>query len=167
MARPQNILIVDDEIRLTESLSILLKAKNYTVCTANSGQEGLALVAENRFDLAILDVHLNDMLGTELMAVIKERAPDTVIVLITGDANLDSALAALKCGAYDYLKKPFEIEALLHTVENALTQRALEREKDTINEQLSLVGKKIPPSGAKQSGHHLYFGCYRLFHVFE
>lgn len=142
MQRSPKILVVDDERRLSESLSYLLTAKNYTVTMATGGREGLALVSKHDFDLAILDVHLKDMLGTEIMGAIKTRGSDTVVIIITADANLDSALAALKCGAYDYMRKPFEFEELLHTVENALNQKALEREKQQINEKLYLSEKK-------------------------
>jgi len=142
MQGPQKILVVDDETRLSESLSFLLKAKNYQVSTAISGQEGMALVTEKEYDLVILDVHLQDMLGTDLMKVLKRRCPETIVILITGDANLESALAALKSGAYDYLRKPFEVEELLHTIENALNQKSLESEKKAINEKLYLSEKK-------------------------
>ncbi|MBC2709662.1 MAG: response regulator [Desulfosarcina sp.] len=142
MWRSPKILIVDDELRMCESLEYLLKTKDYEVETVNCGQDALALIAKNTFDLAVLDVHLPDMMGTEIMDEVKTRSPDTTVIVITGDANLDSALAALKCGAYDYLRKPFEFEELLRTVENALNQRALKREKDKINEKLDLSDKK-------------------------
>ena len=136
MWRTPKILVVDDEIRICESLAYLLKSKDYEVTTATCGRDALALVDQNAFDMAVLDVHLTDILGTELMEKIKARHPDTSIIVITGDANLDSALAALRCGAYDYLRKPFEFEEFLRTVENALNQKALKHEKDKINHKL-------------------------------
>ena len=136
MWRSPKILIVDDELRICESLAYLLKTKDYDVTTATCGQDALALIAENAFDLAVLDVHLPDMLGTDLMEKIKERNRDISVIVITGDANLDSAVAALRCGAYDYLRKPFEFEEFLKTVENALNQKALKREKNKINHKL-------------------------------
>ncbi len=144
LSKPQSpeILIVDDERRMCDSLAYLLKAKDYEVATANCGRDALALLTEKRFDLAVLDVHLPDMLGTEIMDTIRVGSPDTIVIVITGDANLDSALAALKCVAYDYLRKPFEFEELLRTIENALNQSALKREKDKINEKLYLSEKK-------------------------
>ena len=136
MWRTPKILVVDDEIRICESLAYLLKSKEYEVTTATCGRDALALVDQNAFDMAVLDVHLTDIFGTELMEKIKARHPDTSIIVITGDANLDSALAALRCGAYDYLRKPFEFEEFLRTVENALNQKALKHEKDKINHKL-------------------------------
>lgn len=136
------ILIIDDEPRLRESLALLLEANQYDVKTASCSQDALTLLAKDRFDLAILDIHLPDKLGTEIMDDVKARSPDCIVIFITGDANIDSALAALKCGAYDYLRKPFEFEELQKTVENALYQKALQNEKEQINKQLFLSEKK-------------------------
>jgi two-component system, cell cycle sensor histidine kinase and response regulator CckA len=136
MLRSPKILIVDDELRICESLAYLLESKDYKVKTAACGQDALALADENAFDLAILDVHLPDILGVDLIQAVKTRRPDISVIVITGDADLDSALAALKCGAYDYLRKPFEFEEFLKTVENAINQNKLRREKDTINHKL-------------------------------
>jgi PAS domain S-box-containing protein len=136
MWRTPKILVVDDEIRICQSLAYLLKSKDYEVTTATCGRDAMALIDQNAFDLAVLDVHLTDILGTELMEKIKARHPDTSIIVITGDANLDSALAALRCGAYDYLRKPFEFEEFLRTVENAINQKTLKQEKDKINHKL-------------------------------
>ncbi len=136
MWRSPKIIVVDDEIRICESLAYLLKSKDYEVTTAACGQDALARVGENAFDLAVLDIHLPDIIGTQLIEKIKARNPDISVIVITGDANLDSALASLRCGAYDYLRKPFEFEEFLRTVENALNQKALKREKDKINHEL-------------------------------
>ena len=130
------LLIVDDETKYCDSLALLLTARDYDIVTANCGRDALAALVETRFDLAVLDVHLPDMLGTEIMERLKAIRPDTMVIVITGDANLDSALAALRCGAYDYLRKPFEIEELIQTVDNALSQKYLRLEKDAINERL-------------------------------
>ena len=138
----KKVLIVDDEPRFCESLRLLFNANKYEVVTANCGQDALTLLAQDTFDLAIIDVHLPDKLGTEIMDDVKARSPDSIVIFISGDANIDSALAALKCGAYDYLRKPFEFEELQKTVENALHQKTLQWEKEQINKQLFLSEKK-------------------------
>lgn len=143
MWRSPRILVVDDERRVCESLAYLLKTRDYEVATAGCGQEALALLAAQTFDMAILDVHLPDMISTAIMAKIKAHSPGTSVIVITADADLEPALAALKCGAYDYLRKPFEFEELLNTVENALNQQALMREKDKINDKLFISEKKF------------------------
>ena len=89
MWRSPKIIVVDDEIRICDSLAYLLKSKDYEVTTAACGQDALARVGENAFDLAVLDIHLPDIFGTELIEKIKARNPDISVIVITGDANLD------------------------------------------------------------------------------
>ena len=137
-----NILMVDDERQLCDSLACLLRAKNYAVETANNGSEAIALLSRNTFDLAILDLHLPDMLGVDIISEIKSQSKDTEVVIITGEADIESALASLKNGAYDYLRKPFEFEELLNTAEHAIEQKLLKQEKNRITEQLTLSEKK-------------------------
>ncbi|WP_319410150.1 response regulator [uncultured Desulfosarcina sp.] len=136
------ILIVDDELRMCASLEALLKSNEYEISTANCGRAALVLLNNLVFDLAILDVHLSDLTGHAILNHIRSHCPDTPVIVITGDADLDSALSALRSGAYDYLRKPFEFDELLKTVENALAQRALKREKETLDRELNLSEEK-------------------------
>ncbi len=138
MSRMPKILIVDDEPRMCESLKYLLSTQDYEIFTALSGQEATGHLTRHVFDIALLDIQLPDMDGHQLMDHINSRASETSVIVITGNANLDSAVAALRRGAYDYLRKPFEFDELLKTVENALNQKRLKREKETIHEKLNL-----------------------------
>ena len=124
------------------SLEALLKRNDYEISTANCGHAAMALLTNMVFDLAILDVNLPDMMGHAILNHIQSQSPDTPVIVITGDADLDSALSALRSGAYDYLRKPFEFDELLKTVENALAQRALKREKETLDRELNLSEEK-------------------------
>ena len=142
MQQSPKILIVEDELRMSESLELLLKHHGYEVTAAGCGKDALALIAENEFDLAVLDIHLPDMMGTDLIEKFKSQIQDISVIVITGDANLESALVSLRCGAYDYLRKPFEFEEFLRTVENALNQKALKRENDRINKKLNISEEK-------------------------
>ncbi len=136
------ILIVDDEPRMCESLKLLLTEQGYEIATANSGREALELVSRDSFDLALLDMVIPDMDGHQLMDHICTQKPDIYIIIITGHASVESAVIALKKGAYDYLRKPFEYEELLKTVQNALTQKRLKTEKDLINGKLELTEER-------------------------
>ena len=122
------ILIVDDEPRMCESLKVLLSGQAYEVQTAQSGREALGRLSENRFDVAVLDVYMPDMTGHELMERILHEDRSTLVIMITGNASVDSAVTALKRGAYDFIKKPFEFDELLKTVQNALEQRRLQHQ---------------------------------------
>jgi two-component system, cell cycle sensor histidine kinase and response regulator CckA len=138
MSFPAKILIVDDEPRIRDSLKLLLDEQGYDVYTVSSGQEAKDILSVYQFDLALLDMVIPDMNGHQLMEHIYETSPDTVVVIITGHASLDSAIGALRRGAYDYLRKPFEFEELLKTVQNALDQKKLKNEKEIINGKLTL-----------------------------
>ncbi len=138
MRANSKILIVDDEPRFCESLGLLLSTQGYQISTATSGGEAQKLFANQQFDLALLDLVIPDMDGHQLMEYINRHFPDTMIVIITGNASLDSAVSALKKGAYDYLRKPFEYEELLATVQNALNQKKLKKEKEFINGKLEI-----------------------------
>ena len=136
------ILIVDDEPRMCESLRLLLSGRGYEISTANSGKEAMALMADQQFDLALLDIVIPDMDGHQLMDHISSTSPETLVVVITGHASLDSAVNALRRGAYDYLRKPFEYEELLKTVQNALDQKQLRCEKEIINGKLEVTEER-------------------------
>lgn len=118
-----NILIVDDEPRMCTSLKSLLSDQNYNVFTAKSGQEALDFLPRERLDIVILDIVMPELDGYKVMDQIKRQSPETMVILMTGYASVGSALEALKGGAYDYLRKPFENGELLKTVGNALSQK--------------------------------------------
>jgi len=139
---PPKILIVDDEPRMCKSLHLLLSSCAYNVHTALSGMEALELVRETTYDIAVLDLFLPDMSGTELMGYIKQNGPETSVIIMTGNASVESAISALRKGAYDYLKKPFEIDQLKKIIENALQKRRLELDKAEINHKLTVSEEK-------------------------
>jgi two-component system cell cycle sensor histidine kinase/response regulator CckA len=136
MAFTPKILIIDDERRMCESLQILFGKEGYDVSTAGSGEEARKILLNRRFDVALVDMVIPDTDGHQLMDLIKEKNPDTDVIVITGNESLDFAIGALKRGAYDYVRKPFEFEELLTTVENALKQKKLKRENELIHGKL-------------------------------
>jgi DNA-binding NtrC family response regulator len=114
------VFIVDDEKRMCDSLKVLLEHRGFDVAVATSGKEALNQIARKDFDLFLLDICIPDLDGFYLMERIFSRSPQAPVVMMTGDASVDSAIKALKKGAYDYLKKPFEPEDLEKTIKNAL-----------------------------------------------
>ena len=133
------ILVVDDEPRICESLKYLLSSQeNYEIFTANSGQAALELFSQYEFDVVLLDIVMPDISGHQLMDHINSLHQDIHVIVITGNASLDSAVSALRKGAYDYIRKPFEYDELLITVQNAVNQKKLKSEKKIINGKLEL-----------------------------
>ncbi|MCF6249320.1 MAG: response regulator [Desulfobacula sp.] len=132
------ILIVDDEARICGSLTSLLSQQGYEIHTAKTGCEAKSLIGKIQFDIALLDQMLPDMHGHELIKEIKKKSPDAEAIIMTGNASINSAIAALRKGAYDYLRKPFEVEELTHTIKNALSQKQLKRENKKVLNQLAV-----------------------------
>ncbi len=130
MSYTPKILIVDDEPRMCTSLEMLLSHYGYEIHTSNSGKEAVEYLSKNNFDLVLLDMVMPDMDGRQVMDHIKGQSPETLIIVITGHASVESAVGALRNKAYDYLRKPFEHEELLKTVENALEQKRLNSEHE-------------------------------------
>ncbi len=123
---PPRVLLVDDEPRILSSLSELFKKCDYHLATAECGHEAIEQMNKEQFDLVILDMRLPDMSGHEVMDFINASNMDTDVIVISGNNDIDSAIGALKRGAFDYLRKPYAREELIKTVDNALKQRALE-----------------------------------------
>ncbi len=138
MHQSPKVLIVDDEPRMCESLSMLLAKNDYDIRTATSGSEAMGWMTKEAFDAAILDIMLPDMSGHQLMEYLKDRFPEIYVIMITGNASLDSALQALRQGAFDYLKKPFEFAQLVNTLSNALSQKKLREENIVMNGKLAV-----------------------------
>lgn len=127
--RPRaRILAVDDEENMLHFLSKLLAGEGYGVETARTGREALEKGKEADFELAILDVKLPDMDGLAVLKAFKEMASETTAVMITAYGSIESAVEAMKAGAYDYLVKPFRAEEILKAVEKALEERRLRKE---------------------------------------
>ncbi len=124
----KNILIVDDEKLLRWSLTTELKEMGFNVFSHELADDGLKTVKENTIDVCILDIKLPDYSGIELLRKIKALQPDTYVIMITAFAEIETAIEALKLGAYDYLIKPFNLEKLKHLIKKALETHELKKE---------------------------------------
>ena len=137
MVYTPRILIVDDEPHICRSLQTLLEREGYAIHTGGSGSAARDLLATQAFDLLLLDMGLPDCDGLDIIGHVVSRGLELHIIVITGNASIDSAVTALRQGAYDYLKKPFAYDELLKRVSNALRQSQLAREKQHINARLA------------------------------
>jgi PAS domain S-box-containing protein len=127
--RPEQILVVDDEQRIVENIRLCLKREGFQTAGAYDGNGAVEIFEQGKFDLVLLDVSMPGMNGYEVMERLLSMDKDVLIIIITGYASVESAIRALKIGAWDYLKKPFEYADLIKTVNNALSQKRLITEK--------------------------------------
>jgi two-component system cell cycle sensor histidine kinase/response regulator CckA len=142
MSYVPKVLIVDDEARMCESLSILLSRQGYETCEGHSGKEAMAYLEQDTFDIVLLDIVMPDMSGHQIMDYISNRKEDTLVIFMTGHASVDSAVESLRRGAYDYLTKPFDFEQLLKRIKNAADQIRLKKEHALVSGQLELTEKR-------------------------
>ncbi len=125
MTEHPSILIVDDDEGIRRTLELILARKNYRVHTAADGKAACALAQQHEFNLALLDIRLPDMSGTDVLLQLKTQQPDLQALILTGNATLESAIQALANGAYHYFIKPVNPDELLVTLEKALDKQRL------------------------------------------
>ncbi len=142
MIKNSKILIVDDEPRLRNSLKTLLCTQSYEVKTCNSGDEALKYLTNDEFDLVLMDIFMEDMNGFQVIEKIKNKKINIPVIIMTGNSSTELAVKALRMGAIDYLKKPFETEELFSSVKNFLTQQILKKEKQLMLRKLKESEKK-------------------------
>jgi signal transduction histidine kinase len=135
MADP-TVLVVDDDASLAENIAEIVETLEVGVRMVSTGREALAAIHDGRFDLALVDVRLPDQDGTALASTIRAASPETEVVLITGDATVESAIAAVHSGAFAYVLKPFSPPQLLETVRRALGQANMLRERERLRLEL-------------------------------
>jgi len=132
-----NILIIDDEVDLCQTLSELLEGEEgYKVSIVNSGKNGLAKIKEEVPDLVLLDIKMPEMDGIETLEKIKAIDKDILVIMLTAYQTVDTAVKAMKLGAYDYISKPFNYEELKITIKRALETRDLSQEVISLRHQL-------------------------------
>jgi len=138
-----SILIVDDEQHVRESLSGWFIEDGYDVATASGGKDALLLLGRRHFDVVITDIKMPGMDGLELQHRIHEVDPGVAIILVTAYASVDTAVQALKEGAYDYLSKPFDPEELSRIVEKACEKVRLQEENTSLKQRLAGINEEI------------------------
>ena len=128
------ILVVDDEQSMREFLEIMLKKEDYKVSLASNGEEVLKLLERDIFDLVLLDVRMPKMDGIAVLKKIKTLAAETIVIMITAYASHDTAVKAMKEGAYDYITKPFKIDEIKLIIKNALEKKNLQKENSLLKQ---------------------------------
>ena len=138
-----HILIIDDEASLRRTLARILQHANFEVTTAASGQEGLAFLSQQAFDLVYLDIRMPDMNGLEVLKKIHSEFPELPAILFTAQPDMNSAVEALRHGAIDYLMKPLQPQTLIDRTQAILAQREKERRKREIQSQIKALQAEL------------------------
>ncbi len=132
------VLVVDDEKVIREILADFLSMEGFFVRTAEDGSAALVELSRQHYDLVLSDLKMPNMGGLELLAAISKHAPNVVTVIMTGFGTVETAIDAMKRGAYDYILKPFKVEEVVHTIRRGLEKRKLQAENLRLKEALSL-----------------------------
>jgi DNA-binding response OmpR family regulator len=143
LAEEKKILVVDDESSVRFLLSEELTQQGYEVSTAASGEEALAMLEKAAFDLMLLDLKMPGMDGIEVMRVARDLAPQTVVVMLTAYATLDSAVEALRYGGHDYLLKPSSPDEIRASVERGLAKRQQYRRQEDLIRQMGNLARQL------------------------
>ncbi len=141
------ILVIDDEKSIRNTLKDILEYENHEVELAENGPSGLELFSQNSYEIVLCDIKMPDMDGLEVLAKINDINPEIPVIMISGHGNIDTAVDAIKKGAYDFIEKPLDLNRLLVTIKNALDKTDLvvetKRLKKKINKQYQIVGESI------------------------
>lgn len=132
------ILVVDDEKVIREILADFLSMEGFWVRTAEDGSAALIELSKSEYDLVLTDLKMPNMGGLELLGAIRKHTPHVVTVIMTGFGTVETAIDAMKRGAYDYILKPFKVEEVVHTIRRGLEKQKLEAENLRLKETLSL-----------------------------
>lgn len=139
-----NILIIDDERPIRSTLKEILEYEKFKVDDAEDGIIGLEKIAKNKYDLVLCDIKMPKMDGLELLEKVQETHPDLAVVMISGHGNIETAVEAIKKGAFDFIQKPLDLNRVLITVRNAVDKTSLVKEtkvlKKKINKASDIIG---------------------------
>lgn len=131
------VLVVDDDADMREWVKEELESEGFSVETAAGGRAGVARVKEGGVDVVVSDVKMPDLDGLDLLREIREVEPSPFVIIVTGFGSIDTAIRAVKLGAYDYITKPFKIDQLLLSIDKALAERSLRNEVNRLREEVS------------------------------
>jgi CheY-like chemotaxis protein len=137
-----SILIVDDDTNLLSVLKTLF-VESHAVTTCSDGSEAVEICKKRHFDVVLSDIIMPGASGLDVLKQVRKSDPNTIVILITGYASLETAIDAIREGAYDYITKPFKLEQLKNVVKNALERVQLSRENQRLLEELQEAHRQI------------------------
>lgn len=142
------ILVIDDEKNIRNTLQEILEYEKFEVDLAASGPEGLELFKENKYDIVLCDIKMPEMDGIEVLENIQAVGSDAQVIMISGHGNIDTAVSAIKKGAYDFIEKPLDLNRLLITIRNAMDKSTLITETKVLKKKVSKTDDMVGSSEA-------------------
>ncbi len=142
------VLVVDDERSIRNSLKEILEYEKHEVELAENGKLALEVLKNNTFDVMLLDIKMPEMDGTEVLEVVVKDYPEIPVIMISGHGNVDTAVSALKVGAYDFIEKPLDLNRLLVTLRNAMDRTELVQETKVLRKKVSRKYEMVGESPA-------------------
>jgi len=150
-----NILIIDDEKAIRKTLGEILSYEGYKIDEAGDGEEGLKKFKDKEYDVVLCDIKMPKIDGIEFLEKAKESNPDIPIIMISGHGNIDTAVEAVKKGAFDFISKPPDLNRLLITIRNAMDKTTLVAETKVLKRRISkvqeMVGASLPIEKIKET----------------
>ena len=151
-----NILVVDDDKSMREFLELMLRRERYNITTAKDGADAILLLKENYFELLISDLTMPAITGLELLKKSRELYPDIKVIMITAFGTVETAVEAMKLGAYDYITKPFNNDDLRIKIRRAIESQKIEHENLRLKQQLGIKDGKWDIIGVSDSMQQLF-----------
>jgi two-component system nitrogen regulation response regulator NtrX len=145
------ILVIDDQKSIRNTLKDILEYEKHEVVLAENGPQGLELFDNDKFDIVLCDIKMPEMDGLEVLQKIMEKSSDTPVIMISGHGNIDTAVDAIKKGAYDFIEKPLDLNRLLVTMRNAVERKNLVTETKVLRRKVSRTTDIVGESPAIQS----------------
>jgi len=152
----EKILVIDDERPIRSTLKEILEFENFKVDTAEDGKQGLEMILANKYDLILSDIKMPKMDGMEVLDALIEKGIEAPVVMISGHGNVETAVEAIKKGAYDFIQKPLDLNRTLVTLRNALDRKEIVKEVKKLKRKVSkgkiteIVGESAPVLDIKQ-----------------
>ena len=142
------ILVIDDERSIRNTLKEVLEYENHQVDLAEDGPTGITLFSENNYDVVLCDIKMAKMDGIEVLQKISDSSQDIPVIMISGHGNIDTAVDAIKKGAYDFLEKPLDLNRLLITIRNAMDKSRLITQTQALKSKVSKMYEMVGESEA-------------------
>ena len=150
------LLIVDDEMSVRDSLAKWFGEEGYEIGTAENASEALTRVAETNYDVALVDIKMRGTDGIELQRRLHEIYPDMLVIIMTGYASVETAIAALKNGAYDYVNKPLDPDEIAHLISKAMAHRRTQEENARLKQTVAEIARPSDIVGQSEAMKHIF-----------